>query len=356
MGFLRTYLALCVVASHASATCADRMLNGMEAVQLFYVISGFYMQLILAGKYSSMRQFYESRALRIFVPYFFVLLFVVAGSVLSGMLSGQWLALQPYTTPNAWGESHPLAIAAAAVTNLTVFGQDLLFFVSGTKTIPPLSPFLVIPPSWTVALELTFYALVPFLARWSTRYLILLMSVSLLARFIGCSWLGLSGDPWLYRFFPFEIGLFVAGMLTCRAYRHFSVHGFPAVPYGVVIGVLLVFLTAWTWFLPEWPRKCADLLPIYLLYAMMIPVIVLVFAATSRHRFDRVLGELSFPIYLNHFFVLQFFKAYGFGGLVPAAWQGEVIMAVSLLLAVAMTVFFLAPFERWRHRVVHVPA
>lgn len=356
MGFLRTYLALCVVASHASATCADRMLNGMEAVQLFYVISGFYMQLILAGKYSSVGQFYESRALRIFVPYFFVLLFVLAGSVLSGLLAGHWLALQPFTTPNAWGESHPLAIAAAAATNFTVFGQDLLFFVSGTKSTPPLWPFLVIPPSWTIALELTFYALVPFLARWSTRYLILLMTASLLARFIGCSWLGLSGDPWLYRFFPFEIGLFVAGMLTCRVYRKFSANVFPAVPYVVVIAGLLVFLTAWTWFLPEWPRKCDDLRPIYLLYAVMIPVVVLVFAATSRHRFDRALGELSFPIYLNHFFVLQFFKAYGFGGLVPAPWQGEVIMAVSLFLAVAMTVFFLAPFERWRHRVVHVPA
>ncbi|MGA1123528.1 MAG: hypothetical protein ACO3YO_02940, partial [Chthoniobacterales bacterium] len=79
-------------------------------------------------------------------------------------------------------------------------------------------------------------------------------------------------------------------------------------------------------------------------------------AATSRNRVDRALGELSFPIYLNHFFVLQFFKAYGFGGLVPPAWQGEAIMVVSLLLAVAMTVLFLAPFERWRHRVVHVPS
>jgi peptidoglycan/LPS O-acetylase OafA/YrhL len=356
VGFLRTYLALCVVASHASATCADRMLNGMEAVQLFYVISGFYMQLILTGRYASVGQFYESRALRIFVPYFFVLLFVVAGSLLSGLLSGQWLALQAYTTPNAWGENYPLAIALAAATNLTVFGQDLLFFVSGTKTIPPLSPFLVIPPSWTIGLELTFYALVPFLVRWSSLHLFLLMAASLLARFVGCSWLGLAHDPWLYRFFPFEIALFVAGMLTCRAYHNFMRHGFPTVPYGVVAGGVLALLTAWTWFLPEWPRRCADLLPIYLLYAMMIPVFVLVFAATSRNRVDRALGELSFPIYLNHFFVLQFFKSYGFGGLIPAAWQGEFIMVVSLLLAIVMTVLFLAPFERWRHRLVHVPS
>lgn len=356
MGLLRTYLALCVVASHASAVCAERMLNGMEAVQLFYVISGFYMQLILAGKYTRVGQFYESRALRIFVPYFFVLLFVLAGSVLSGMWAGRWLALQPFTTPDAWGESHPLAIGLAALTNFTVFGQDLLFFISGTKSTPPLWPFLVIPPSWTIALELTFYALVPFLARWSSGWLALLMATSLAARFAGCHWLGLSGDPWLYRFFPFEIALFVAGMLACRAYRYFAPRGFPTVPYWAVIGGVLGLLTTWTWFLPEWPRKCSDLLPIYLLYAMMIPVIVLVFASTARNHFDRALGELSFPIYLNHFFVLQFFKAYGFGDLVPAAWQGEAIMAVSLLLAVAMTVLFLAPFERWRHRVVHVPA
>jgi peptidoglycan/LPS O-acetylase OafA/YrhL len=86
----------------------------------------------------------------------------------------------------------------------------------------------------------------------------------------------------------------------------------------------------------------------------MFPVIVMVFAATSKNRFDRAVGELSFPVYLNHFFVLEFFRAYGYGGLVPPPWQGEVVMLVSLILALAMTIFFLAPFERWRHRVVHV--
>ena len=354
MGFLRTYLALCVVASHASANCADRMLNGMEAVQLFYVISGFYMQLILAGKYSSVGQFYESRALRIYVPYFAVLLFVVAGSALSGLLAGKWLALQPYLTPDAWGDSHPAAVAAAALTNLTVFGQDALFFVSGTKNIPPLWPFLVIQPSWTIALELTFYLLAPFLARLSSRVLIALVVTSLLSRFLGCHRLGFSGDPWLYRFFPFEIAFFLAGMLACRAYRRWAEGSFAAVFYPGVIAGLLVFLTAWTWFLPEWPRKCGELFPIYALYAALLPVIVIIFAATSKNRFDRAVGELSFPVYLNHFFILEFFRAYGYGGLVPPAWQGEVVMLVSLLLAVAMTYFFLAPFERWRHRVVHV--
>lgn len=332
------------------------MLNGMEAVQLFFVISGFYMQLILAGKYASIRQFYESRALRIYVPYYTVLLFVVAGSAVSGLLAGKWLCLQPFLTPDAWGQSHPAAIAAAAMTNLTLFGQDILFFVSGTKSIPPLWPFLVIQPSWTIALELSFYLLAPFLVRWSSPRLLLLAGGSLLARFAGCHWLGFSGDPWLYRFFPFEIAFFASGMLACRVWRRWSPGSIRSAPYGAVVVALLVFLTAWTWFLPEWPGSCADLTPIYLLYAFMLPVIVLVFAATSKNRFDRALGELSFPVYLNHFFILEFFRAYGYGGLVPPAWQGEVIMLVSLVLAVAMTVFFLAPFERWRHRVVNITA
>jgi peptidoglycan/LPS O-acetylase OafA/YrhL len=51
MGILRFILALSVVIFHAGACWGVKMVQGQVAVQAFYLISGFYMALILNGKY-----------------------------------------------------------------------------------------------------------------------------------------------------------------------------------------------------------------------------------------------------------------------------------------------------------------
>ena len=65
MGILRIYLALCVVAEHSTSIFPWQNHRGKEAVQIFYLISGFYMAHI-AGKYKSVIEFYLSRFFRIF--------------------------------------------------------------------------------------------------------------------------------------------------------------------------------------------------------------------------------------------------------------------------------------------------
>lgn len=37
---------------------------------------------------------------------------------------------------------------------------------------------------------------------------------------------GLYGDPWLYRYFPFELALFLGGALAYRLYAHRNTHHF----------------------------------------------------------------------------------------------------------------------------------
>ena len=53
MGILRTILALAVVVYHSYKLFGLRMCGGQVAVESFYMISGFYMALILNEKYKT---------------------------------------------------------------------------------------------------------------------------------------------------------------------------------------------------------------------------------------------------------------------------------------------------------------
>jgi peptidoglycan/LPS O-acetylase OafA/YrhL len=78
MGLLRFLRALAVVFAHAgNGPFGYRIVRADLAVECFYMISGFYMALILNEKYLSKREnriFYINRALRIYSVYFAALL------------------------------------------------------------------------------------------------------------------------------------------------------------------------------------------------------------------------------------------------------------------------------------------
>lgn len=362
MGFLRFYLALCVVAAHAKAWVAPGMVGSVQAVQIFYLISGFYMQLILSGKYSGVGRFYQSRALRIYVPYFVVLFLVLVGSLISGFWGGHWLALETYRQ-SGWGGNEPVAVVLAAATNSTVFGQDLIHFLNGAQgeflrfrfadlSSVPLWRYLLIPPSWTIAVELTFYAVVPLLVLLRGRSLVMVLAASLLLRVVAYEVFGLNADPWIYRFFPFELALFVAGMLACRVFLARGSGPDKPLPYGVLVVVLLLVALVLNVLVGACSHVVGWHYAVFLAYLAAFLLLPTLFASTKRNRWDRMIGELSFPIYLNHFFVIQVVEAYGFPSWVPQALTGEFVMVVSVGFAILLLVGFLVPFERWRQGVI----
>ena len=98
MGFLRLFLAIAVVATHAGKIFGIPMVSGRTAVECFFVISGFYMCMVLEQKYLRLptRQwltFIGSRVLRLFPVYLVVLLasalLVLLGGEIWGAQIGQ---------------------------------------------------------------------------------------------------------------------------------------------------------------------------------------------------------------------------------------------------------------------------
>src|SRR5262245_49810111 len=124
MGILRLILALSVVAVHAGPVFGLRYFgNGVMSVETFFMLSGFYMALVLATRYREhTRDFYFNRFLRLFPVYW-----IIAGAMLlyalayeAAMGRGHALgALVLWGTPFSAGDR-----LWAGLANVAIIGSD----------------------------------------------------------------------------------------------------------------------------------------------------------------------------------------------------------------------------------------
>jgi len=321
MGLLRIYLALCVVAAHAGVSLLPwPMHDSVEAVQIFFIISGFYMALI-SEKYKTTIEFYASRFLRIFIPYYVILGIVLIASVVCGLWLGQWLDLAAYVyySPEKNGL---LGVVLTAITNLTVFFQDWVMFVQhdgGTSfsfttrfvsNASPLYQYLLVRQAWSIGTELTFYLLVPFLGKLKTRWLVVIAIASLLLRIYVYQELNLWKDPWSYRFFPFELLLFVAGMISYRVYARtfasWKTFRLKNLAQYLAFVVFMIFIFYASQKISGHLLKPLGRPYMFLgTYPLWVAAIPFLFHLTRDLKVDRFIGELTYPVYLIHFVVLE---------------------------------------------------
>ena len=228
MGILRLLLALLVINTHMYDARYPNFLGGGDAVSIFFAISGFYMALILNGKYKQNKDFYINRYLRLYPSYLLVLLASVA-----------WFAIVTVRThqkpPPFWIYRADSAMAwwqyaLLQFSNLTMIGLDipslfhwsaqkgfLFLHFNGGDTAPDGASWGGQLPwvrqAWSVGAEIWFYVLAPFLVRqrWTCQ---ILWAVASLTISITMNARGLS----TYYFFPANLWLFITGSLLFSAY------------------------------------------------------------------------------------------------------------------------------------------
>lgn len=340
MGLLRVLLALGVLLEHSDYAIG---VGSYTAVQAFFVISGFYMQLILAsGRYDA-KGFYQSRSFRLYPAYFAV---VLVGLVV--YLTAE--ALGVHTTVFTYAERADITVwqwIYVVFANLFVVGSDAVWFFP--TSFPGVHPIhlLIIPPVWTISLELVFYAICPWLAKQRTGILLAMIVMFFLARFIGYH-NGLDDNPWHSRFIGFELAYFLLGMVSCRMYLRGWRGGLLApVLTAAVFGVVL--------FLPEivsaikmpvvYSRE--NYLHSMIFYATVFLALPYLFEKTRNSRLDEYIGEYSYLLYLTHYIfvaVLLHSKVLS-GGL--AAF---VIVLASFAVSAAIVHFVQKPVDNFRHR------
>ena len=343
MGFLRLLLAASVVLNHSSAPFGFTLVDGRTAVECFFVISGFYMGLVLQTKYVGLsagrrwRVFMASRLMRLYPVYVVVLVASLALAVV--------IHLRGNVSPLFDYRMGPFTAVLVVGSNLTMLAQDIVTFssvdqhgmlyVSGlaTNSRMPAHFLLLVPQAWSLSLELLFYAMAPWLTRRSTRLLVLVMALSVLAR-VAVIGTGHEVDPWTYRVFPLELSLFLIGVLAFRASRSrtFTSTQQRAAFLVAVLGVLSF---------PLFGANELVKLAFPYCFALLIPAI---FVLTKNRTRDRWIGELSYPTYMVHVLV--------FDALTTAHTprSGAVVLVGSLVMAIGLAVLVDAPVERVRQQ------
>ena len=353
MGLLRVLLAVCVYCSHTHRLGGVPWLDAGLAVELFFVISGFYMQLVLATKYNRAtygknwpRHFYKARYLRL-LPTYLMACALVLGAVLfqsHSSLIENWhhLLALPGTTGN-WIFNTYLCF-----TNATMLFQDMtMFFAAHNGSIHWSAMFwssdillwkgLIVPQAWSLGVELNFYLVAPCILNLRTRWLVCLLCVSLVLKLTILNVYHL-GDPWTYRFFPFELGYFLLGSLAFRCRTALE----RIMPTS--IGRYCVYFMAAVLSVSVAGHYETIIYPVAL--TLMLPWM---FRVTSRIKIDRFIGELSYPFYLFHLLSISVVGILSRRWLsmseAQEAWGG---LAFTLCLAALAVVLEMRFIEPWR--------
>lgn len=351
MGVIRLLLALSVLISHTSPIFGFKLVGGQAAVQAFFIISGFYMALILNEKYiekhNSYKLFISNRLLRLYPLYFLIISLTLVASLAAYFFSsGQNLGRIQIYVENYETMSF-LTLFYLSISNLTLFFQDIfmflglntetgnLYFTSDfTQTEPQLFRFLLVPQAWTVSIEVAFYLIAPFVVKRKLWFILILFILSIFLRLILFQ-SGLKNDPWSFRFFPTELALFLSGTVVYHVYKkikntHISIQIFM---FGFILFATIGF---------SFVRFPYQIILYLFVFAISVPFI---FNLSKNWKIDRFLGELSYPIYISHILIImsvKFLKIPLIGGL------GLIVTIFTLIFSLFLNEFISKKIEKKR--------
>jgi peptidoglycan/LPS O-acetylase OafA/YrhL len=200
----------------------------------------------------------------------------------------------------------------------------------------------VLGPVWSLGIELYFYLLAPFVVARSLPVLMFLFGAALAFRMI----LYVADAPlipWRYFFFPADLAFFLMGSLSYRLYAWTKDK-----PIARRLGwAAAMVILVWTVSPPLWTTAELDQLLPWSFYVCVAFCTPFLFTLTSDWKIDRLLGQLSYPIYLSHIPAIYFVKWMDVGALD----KGVAATVLTLLLSVALYTFLDRPIERVRERI-----
>lgn len=301
MGLIRLFLASCVLISHMGYTIYGYN-PGVMAVVVFYLLAGNVVAKLWfkAPVTHRLRWFYRDRALRI-LPLYYVSLFVAA--IL-------WWWLQP--------TSHHLSLTPTFfswLSNLTILPLNY-FMYNG------IDGFTLLAPAWSLAVEIQFYLLVPFLLRSRNRvYVAFFLS---LLTFMAAQSGVLDSDTFGYRLLVGVLFVFLSGVLSLST-RPVDRWLLIAVWLGCCFYAAKLYL---------WQTQTDFLFEVATGYALGLPLLLwgrpmTAFASPVWQLVQRRAGVYSYGVFLIHFPILWCVEPWLGTGFIAlfTVWLGSLLYA-----------------------------
>jgi len=347
MGLLRLLFALSVVIGHAGLLFNYNIANSRIAVLSFFIISGFYMALILDKKYNNKSTFLflSNRFLRIFPLYWIILLIIFTLTLLKFLFHLgtadnaiiHYINWSPHTSQFIFG----LDLFNFIMRNITlIFTFD--YFIVNNNT----PGYLMIQQAWSLQIELLFYLLAPFLTRFPTKSLLVFTFLYLFLFFGFVIPFHLFQYNLIYFWISYLV-YFLAGIMSYR-FLHKRLLIIKPHPYFVqIISILFISYLLLYNFFPfkfSFPLIHDSDLPYYAMLAISLPFI---FLQTSSSIIDAFIGKLSYPIYVSHILIIKLISN------IPlfhneSNLKTVIVIVFTILLSFFMVKLIESPINRFR--------
>ncbi|MNL13443.1 Acyltransferase family protein [compost metagenome] len=192
----------------------------------------------------------------------------------------------------------------------------------------------ILPPAWSLGLEMCFYLLIPFLVIYKARGVAFALSVTVfMAACLGF----INTDLYGYRLLPGVLFMFL-----CGSYLYKPQAKGLAIAAGTAVAAALVFVAIMAGLIERRPFNAEVTAGI----ALGVPAVYLL-TKLKFHRADEFLGNISYGVFLNHFVVMYFLRAFW-----PVAYDGHIVatvLALSLLLSGVSYYYVERPALKLRH-------
>jgi len=350
MGILRLLLALSVLLTHTGNIFNYNIANSNVAVFSFFVISGFYMSLILDTKYTghnAIKTFWVNRFLRIFPVYWITLALTLIFVLLKFYLhiGNEDNAIIHYLnySQNIGSWKFYADLVNVIIRNVTlIFNID---YFRGNNSVPG---YLLIPQAWTLQVELLFYLIVPFLIKITKK---LFLGVSVLYAIVFFGYIvprGLIPNTLTYIFLDnlifFLLGIFSYRFILSSSILKLSKPKFLKLSILMFLGLLL-YLVFYNFIKIKLPVTVLHMesFPYYLLLILALP---LIFTITKFSAIDSFIGKLSYPVYIMHLLILKLISNLG---LTQATnFRSALVIFISLYISYLAIKYIDNPIDKLR--------
>jgi peptidoglycan/LPS O-acetylase OafA/YrhL len=298
--------------------------EGVVAVISFMLLSGYVMTVLIDKHYpvpQDAPRFYLDRLGRLLPQFFFYNVLVLALLQVSrlGAATLPWMQYKSCPASLIW-------------LNFSLIGNNFHRFLGNC---------MLLPASWSLGLEASFYAVAPLVLCRVNRFARAL-ALPLSAAFFVLAYFGvLDSDLYGYRFIPGTLFIFATGAALAKP----SLFA-PKAAACVWLFALVLFAVAW--FTPAIYARQFDK---EVLLGILVGVPALKVLGTLKFSdLDELLGNLSYGVFLNHILLIWFADAYlGIGSWSIGSFA--VLMICASLAATASFYLVERPALRWRRRI-----